>query len=141
MMLNVTYEQTVSSVDRSLKRMSKQRTVKGLFAEIRAVANYMIALERRGPIIVRWQYEDVQAMDVRGYPQLEKMQREVLSEMLARADAAGPSYYKASPVGKPFQRRIDAAQPLLDAFMRTARQLSRKNAQRALKRGNRITRR
>ena len=134
MMLNVTYEQTVSYVDRSLKRMSKQRTVKGLFAEIRAFLNYMIALERRGPIVVRWQYEDVQAMDVRGYPQLEKMQREVLSEMLARADAAGPSYYNAPPVGKPCQRRIDAALPLLDTFIRTARHLRRKNAQRALKR-------
>ena len=79
-------------------------------------------------------------MDVSGYPQLEKMQRQLLSEMLARADAAGPAYYATSPVGKPFQRRMDAAQPLLDTFMRTARQISRKNAQRAFKRGNKIRR-
>ena len=89
----------------------------------------MLNLQKQSPIVVQWHYEDVQGMDVRGYPQLEKMQRQLLSEMLARADAAGPAYYTSSPVGKPFQRRIDAAQPLLDTFMRTARQISRKNSQ------------
>ena len=141
MRINVTYSQAIDFTDRAFKRMSRQTTVKGLFAEVRAFANYMLNLQKQSPIVVQWHYEDVQGMDVRGYPQLEKMQRQLLLEMLARADAAGPAYYTSSPVGKPFQRRIDAAQPLLDTFMRTARQISRKNAQRAFKRGNKITRR
>ena len=141
MRINVTYDQAIDFTDKAFKRMSRQKTVKGLFAEVRAFANYMLTLQAQSPIVVQWHYEDVKGMDVRGFPQLEKMQRQVLSEMLAAADAAGPAYYRASPVGKPFQRRIDAAQPLLNTFMRAARQVSRKNAQRTFKTGNRITRR
>ena len=140
MRINVTYSQAIDFTARAFKRMSRQTTVKGLFAEVRAFANYMLNLQKQSPIVVQWHYEDVQGMDVSGYPALEKMQRQLLSEMLARADAAGPAYYATSPVGKPFQRRMDAAQPLLDTFMRTARQISHKNAQGAFKRGNKITR-
>ena len=112
MRVNVTYSQAIDFTDRAFKRMSRQTTVKGLFAEVRAFANFMLNLQKQSPIVVQWHYEDVQGMDVRGYPQLEKMQRQLLSEMLARADAA---------------------QPLLDTFMRTARQISRKNSQRIYK--------
>ena len=107
MRINVTYSQAIDFTDRAFKRMSRQTTVKGLFAEVRAFANYMLNLQKQSPIVVQWHYEDVQGMDVRGYPQLEKMQRQLLSEMLARADAAGPAYYTSSPVGKPFQQRIE----------------------------------
>ena len=141
MRVNITFNQALAFTDKSFKRISRQTTVRGVFAEVRAFANYMIGLEKQSPIVVTWIYDDVASMDVRGYPQLEKMQRQLLSEMLARADAAGPAYYTGNPVGKPYQRRVDAAMPLLDNFMRVARQVSRKNAQRAFKVGsNRVQR-
>lgn len=124
----VTFEDAKSAVSHSMRRISRQTTVKGLFAEIRALANYMIQLEKRSPIVAEWHYDDVMAMDTSSHPQLEKMKRAVLSEMLAKADAASPSYYTASPVGKPFQRRVEAASPVLDKFMWVASRLSRKNA-------------
>ena len=115
--------------------MSHTRTVKGLFAEVRAFADYMIALERRSPIVAEWHYEDVKAMDTSSLPQLEKMQTALVEEMLMAADAAKPSYYTANPVGRPFQRRVSAAQPLLEKFMWVAARTSRSNAKKAHMRG------
>ena len=76
-------------------------------------------------------------MDVSGFPQLEKMKQALVSEMLARADAAEPAYYRATPVGRPFRRRVKAALPLLDTFMRNATRVKRKH-QRLVMRSRRI---
>ena len=80
-----------------------------------------------------WSYNDVQAVDVKNHPRLERMKEQVVIEMLSAGDRAGPSYYTAQPIGRPFRNRVAAATPILDTFMRVASQLSRKNAHRALK--------
>ena len=70
MRVNVTYSQAIDFTDRAFKRMSRQTTVKGLFAEVRAFANYMLNLQS-SLHVVQWHYEDVQGMDVRGYLSLK----------------------------------------------------------------------
>jgi len=135
---SITYSEAIGEVKQSFQRMSRTRTVKGLFAEVRAFADYMIALERRSPIVAEWHYEDVKTMDTSRHPQLEKMKKGVVEEMLVAADAAKPAYYTANPVGRPFQRRVRAAQPVLDKFMWVATRTSRKNAQKAYMRGMKI---
>ncbi|MDA9967515.1 hypothetical protein N9D70_02965 [bacterium] len=113
--------------------MSKQTTISGLRAEIEAFANRMFVLQSRSPIIATFGVDDVRSMDVKGHPRLEQMKEQVVIELLSAGDAAGPSYYTAQPLGKPFRRRVAAATPILDTFMRVASQLSRKNAHRALR--------
>ena len=135
---SITYSEAIGQVKQSFQRMSRTRTVKGLFAEVRAFANYMIALERRSPIVVEWHYEDVKAMDTSSLPQLEKMKKGIVKEMLMAADAAKPAYYTANPVGRPFQRRVRAAQPLLDKYMWIASRTSRKNAKTFYMRGGKL---
>ena len=61
------------------------------------------------------------------------MKEQVVIEMLAAGDKAGPSYYTTQPLGRPFRRRVAAATPILDTYVRVASQLSRKNAKRVLK--------
>lgn len=134
----VTFSEAIGEVKRSFNRMSRQTTVKGLFAEIRAFANYMIALERRSPIVAEFQYEDVQSMDSSGFPRLEKMKRAIIEEILIAGDRGAKSYYTAPPVGRPFQSRIRAAQPVLEKFMFVATRTSRKNAKKAHMRGIKI---
>jgi len=134
----ITYSEAIGEVKQSFQRMNRTKTVKGLFAEVRAFANYMIALERRSPIIAEWHYEDVRAMDTKGMKNLRRMQTALVEEMLVAADAAQPAYYTANPVGRPFQRRVRAAQPLLEKFMFVATRTSRKNAQKAYMRGMKI---
>jgi hypothetical protein len=111
--------------------MSKQTTISGLRAEIDAFARHMFVLQSRSPIIATWSYNDVQAMDVKNHPRLERMKEQVVIELLSAGDRAGPSYSTAQPIGRPFRNRVAAATPILDTFMRVASQLSRKNAHRA----------
>lgn len=135
---SITYSEAIGEVKQSFQRMTRTRTVKGLFAEVRAFADYMIALERRSPIVAEWHYEDIKAMDTSNLPQLEKMKKGIVEEMLMAADAAEPAYYTANPVGRPFQRRVRAAQPLLDKYMWMATRTSRKNAQKLYLRGGKV---
>ena len=138
MRVALTYEQAVSSTDQFIKRIKSQRTVTGLMREVSAFANLMIGLQAQSPIKATFTQADVEAMDVSGFPQLERMKQALVSEMLARADAAEPAYYRATPVGRPFRRRVEAALPLLDTFMRNATRVKRKNAQRLVMRTRRI---
>ena len=131
--MNMTFEATQSFTKQSFNRMAKQTTISGLRAEIDAFARHMFVLQSRSPIIATWSYNDVQAMDVKNHPRLERMKEQVVIELLSAGDAAGPSYYTAQPIGRPFRNRVAAATPILDTFMRIATQLSRKNAHRALK--------
>ena len=131
--MNMTFEATQSFTKQSFNRMAKQTTISGLRAEIDAFARHMFVLQSRSPIIATWSYDDVQAMDVKNHPRLERMKEQVVIELLSAGDRAGPSYYTAQPIGKPFRRRVAAATPILDTFMRIATQISRKNAHRALK--------
>ena len=131
--MNMTFEATQSFTKQSFNRMAKQTTISGLRAEIDAFARHMFVLQSRSPIIATWSYNDVQAMDVKNYPRLKLMKEQVVIELLSAGDRAGPSYYTSQPIGKPFRRRVAAATPILDTFMRVASQLSRKNAHRALK--------
>jgi len=135
---SITFEEAISQTKQSFQRMSRQTTVKGLFEEVRAFAQYMIELERRSPIVAEWHYEDVKAMDTSRHPNLRKMQTALVEEMLMAADAAKPSYYTANPVGRPFQRRVSAAQPLLEKFMWVAERTSRSNAKKAHMRGIKV---
>lgn len=141
-MRDITFTQAVRFLDGSFKRIGKQTTVRGLLAEVQALANYFIALEARSPIRAVWEYdlETVQSMDVSRYPRLQAMKRQVVIEMLASADAASPSYYTANPFGLPFRRRVDAALPILTTFMETAMKVSRANTQKAVSRRRRIRR-
>ena len=140
--VRTTFTEAKGAVDNSFRRIQKQTTVSGLFREIRALARYMQALEAISPIRAEWHYdaETVEAMDVSRHPKLEAMKRQVIREMLSAADSALPSYYTANPVGIPFKRRVDAASPLLDSFMRNAMRVSRKNAQKAIAKRKRIYR-
>ena len=131
--MNMTFQATLSFTKQSFSRMEKQTTIAGLIAEIEAFASYMMRLQKRSPIVVEFQLNDVQAMDVRGHPRLERMKEQVVIELLSASDAAGPSYYTAQPIGRPFRNRVAAATPILNTFMRVATQLSRRNAHRALK--------
>ena len=131
--MDMTFNSTQAFTKQSFNRMSKQTTISGLKAEIDAFANRMFVLQSRSPIIATWSYNDVQAMDVKNHPRLERMKEQVVIELLSAGDRAGPSYYTAQPIGKPFRRRVAAATPILDTFMRVASQLSRRNAHRALR--------
>ena len=131
--MNMTFEAAQSFTKQSFNRMAKQTTISGLRAEIDAFARHMFVLQSHSPIIATWIYDDVQAMDVKTHPRLELMKEQVVIELLSAGDRAGPSYYTAQPIGKPFRRRVAAATPILDTFMRVASQLSRKNAHRAIR--------
>ena len=131
--MDMTFQATQSFTKQSFNRMSKQTTISGLHSEIEAFANRMFVLQSRSPIIATFGVDDVRSMNVKGHPRLERMKEQVVIELLSAGDAAGPSYYTAQPVGRPFRRRVTAATPILDTFMRVASQLSRKNAHRALK--------
>ena len=131
--MDMTFQATQSFTKQSFNRMAKQTTISGLKAEIEAFANRMFVLQSRSPIIATFGVDDVRSMNVKGHPRLEQMKEQVVVELLSAGDAAGPSYYTAQPVGRPFRRRVTAATPILDTFMRVASQLSRKNAHRALK--------
>ena len=131
--MNMTFEATQSFTKQSFNRMAKQTTISGLIAEIDAFARHMFVLQSHSPIIATWIYDDVQAMDVKNHPRLELMKEQVVIELLSAGDRAGPSYYTAQPIGKPFRRRVAAATPILDKFMRLASQLSRKNAHRSIR--------
>ena len=131
--MDMSFQATQSFTKQSFNRMSKQTTISGLKTEIDAFARHMFVLQSRSPIIATWSYDDIQAMDVKNHPRLERMKEQVVVELLSAGDRAGPSYYTAQPIGKPFRRRVAAATPILDTFMRVASQLSRKNAHRAVK--------
>ena len=131
--MNMTFEATQSFTKQSFNRMAKQTTISGLRAEIDAFARHIFVLQSHSPIIATWIYDDVQAMDVKNHPRLELMKEQLVIELLSAGDRAGPSYYTAQPIGKPFRRRVAAATPILDTFMRVASQLSRKNAHRAIR--------
>ena len=131
--MDMSFQATQSFTKQSFNRMSKQTTISGLRSEIDAFARHMFVLQSRSPIIATFGVDDVRSMNVKGHPRLERMKEQVVIELLSAGDAAGPSYYTAQPVGRPFRRRVTAATPILDTFMRVASQLSRKNAHRALK--------
>ena len=131
--MDMSFQATQSFTKQSFNRMSKQTTISGLKTEIDAFARHMFVLQSRSPIIATWIYDDVQAMDVKNHPRLERMKEQVVIELLSAGDRAGPSYYTAQPIGRPSRNRVAAATPILDTFMRVASQLSRKNAHRALK--------
>jgi hypothetical protein len=131
--MNMTFQATQSFTKQSFNRMSKQTTISGLRTEIDAFSDRMFVLQSRSPIIATWSYDDIQAMDVKNHPRLERMKEQVVIELLSAGDRAGPSYYTAQPIGRPFRNRVAAATPILNAFMRIASQLSRKNAHRAIR--------
>ena len=116
--MDMTFQATQSFTKQSFNRMSKQTTISGLRAEIDAFARHMFVLQSHSPIIATWIYDDVQAMDVKNHPRLERMKEQVVIELLSAGDAAGPSYYTARPVGRPFRNRVAAATPILDTFIR-----------------------
>ena len=130
--MDMTFNSTQAFTKQSFNRMSKQTTISGLKTEIDAFARHMFVLQSRSPIIATWSYNDVQAMDVKNHPRLERMKEQVVIELLSAGDRAGPSYYTAQPIGRPFRNRVAAATHILDTFMRVASQLSRKNAHRAI---------
>lgn len=140
--VKTTFTEAKGAVDASFKRIQRQTTVSGLFREIRTLARYMKALEAISPIRAVWHYdmETVEAMDVSRHPRLQTMKRQVIAEMLSAADAAQPAYYTANPVGMPFRRRVDAATPILNTFMKNAMRVSRKNSQLAVAKRKRIFR-
>jgi hypothetical protein len=131
--MDMTFQATQSFTKQSFNRMSKQTTISGLKAEIEAFANRMFVLQSRSPIIATFGVDDVRSMNVKGHPRLERMKEQVVIELLSAGDAAGPSYYTAQPIGRPFRNRVAAATPILDTFIRVASQLSRKNAHRAIR--------
>ena len=131
--MDMTFQATQSFTKQSFNRMSKQTTISGLRAEIDAFARHMFVLQSRSPIIATFGVDDIRSMNVKGHPRLERMKEQVVVELLSAGDRAGPSYYTAQPIGRPFRNRVAAATPILDTFMRVASQLSRKNAHRALK--------
>ena len=131
--MDMSFQATQSFTTQSFNRMSKQTTISGLRAEIDAFARHMFVLQSRSPIIATWSYNDIQSMDVKNHPRLERMKEQVVVELLSAGDRAGPSYYTAQPIGRPFRNRVAAATPILDTFMRISSQISRKNAHRALK--------
>ena len=131
--MDMTFQATQSFTKQSFNRMSKQTTISRLKTEIDAFARHMFVLQSRSPIIATWSYDDIQAMDVKNHPRLERMKEQVVVELLSAGDRAGPSYYTAQPIGRPFRNRVAAATPILDTFMRVASHLSLKNAHRALK--------
>ena len=135
--MDMSFQSTQSFTKQSFNRMAKQTTISGLHSEIEAFANRMFVLQSRSPIIATFGVDDVRSMNVKGHPRLERMKEQVVIELLSAGDAAGPSYYTARPVGRPFRNRVAAATPILDTFMRIASQLSRRNAHRAI-RGRRI---
>ena len=131
--MDMTFNSTQAFTKQSFNRMSKQTTISGLKTEIDAFARHMFVLQSRSPIIATWSYDDIQSMDVKNHPRLERMKEQVVVELLSAGDRAGPSYYTAQPIGRPFRNRVAAATPILDTFMRVASQLSKKNAHRALR--------
>ena len=131
--MDMTFQATQSFTKQSFNRMSKQTTISGLRQEIDAFARHMFVLQSRSPIIATFGVDDIKSMDVKGHPRLERMKEQVVVELLSAGVAAGPSYYTAQPIGRPFRNRVTAATPILDTFMRVASQLSRRNAHRALK--------
>ena len=131
--MDMTFQATQSFTKQSFNRMAKQTTISGLKAEIEAFANRMFVLQSRSPIIATFGVDDVRSMNVKGHPRLEQMKEQVVVELLSAGDAAGPSYYTAQPIGRPFRNRVAAATPILNTFMRVASQLSRKNAHRAIR--------
>ena len=131
--MDMTFQATQSFTKQSFNRMSKQTTISGLKTEIDAFARHMFVLQSRSPIIATWSYNDIQSMDVKNHPRLERMKEQVVIELLSAGDRAGPSYYTAQPIGRPFRNRVAAATPILDTFMRVASQLSRKNSHRAIR--------
>ena len=138
--LITTFEQAKREVSASVARIQKQTTVIGSQREIEALARLMLSLQARSPIKAEFQYDvkDVQAMDVSKHPRLQKMQKEVVREMLAEADNG--DYYRGKPFLLPREHRIRRATPLLDVFMRQALAVSRGNQKRAVARRTRIFR-
>ena len=131
--MDMSFQATQSFTKQSFSRMSKQTTISGLRSEIDAFARHMFVLQSRSPIIATFGVDDVRSMDVKGHPRLERMKEQVVVELLSAGDRAGPSYYTAQPIGRPFRNRVAAATPILDTFMRVASQLSKKNAHRAIR--------
>ena len=121
--MDMTFQATQSFTKQSFNRMSKQTTISRLKTEIDAFARHMFVLQSRSPIIATWIYDDVQAMDVKNHPRLERMKEQVVIELLSAGDAAGPSYSTAQPIGRPFRNRVAAATPILNTFMRVASKL------------------
>ena len=128
----LSYESGVRYLKNQTGKIGVQKTIEGVTKEIRELIRVMRYGQSISPITVT--FEDVQAMDTRGMPRLEKMKRQIAKEMLIRADAGTSPHYKASPVGQPFESRIGASIPILDKFLRVASLTSRKNAQRLSKR-------
>ena len=128
----LSYESGVRYLKNQTGKIGVQKTIEGVTKEIRELIRLMRYGQSISPITVT--FEDVQAMDTRGMPRLEKMKRQIAKEMLIRADAVTSPHYKASPVGQPFESRIGASIPILDKFLRVASLTSRKNAQRLSKR-------
>ena len=128
----LSYESGVRYLKNQTGKIGVQKTIEGVTKEIRELIRVMRYGQSISPITVT--FEDVQAMDTRGMPRLEKMKRQIAKEMLIRADAVTAPHYKANPVGQPFESRIGASIPILDKFLRVASLTSRKNAQRLSKR-------
>ena len=138
--LITTFEEAKREVAASVARIQKQKSVIGSQREIEALAKLMLKLQARSPIQAKFQYDvkDVQAMDVSKHPRLQKMQNQVVREMLAEADNG--DYYTGKPFLLPREHRIRRATPLLDVFMRQALAVSRGNQKRAVARRTRIFR-
>ena len=138
--LITTFEEAKREVAASVARIQKQKSVIGSQREIEALAKLMLKLQARSPIQAKFQYDvkDVQAMDVSKHPRLQKMQNQVVREMLAEADNG--DYYRGKPFLLPREHRIRRATPLLDVFMRQALAVSRGNQKRAVARRTRIFR-
>ena len=128
----LSYESGVRYLNNQTAKIGVQKTIEGVTKEIRELIRVMRYGQAISPITVT--FEDVQAMDTKGIPRLEKMKSEIAREMLVRADAIVSPHYKANPVGQPFESRIGASIPVLDKFLRVAMLTSRKNAQRLSKR-------
>ena len=78
---------------------------------------------------------DIAGMDTGDLKRMNAAKTAVVEEMLSQADAAASRWYRKPPVGKPYKVRVGAAEAVLDKFLFVATRLSRKNAQRGLKRG------
>jgi hypothetical protein len=129
---DITFQNVMSFTIVSFGRMARQKTISGLWDEIKAFMRYILMLEKKSPYTIQieeYSVADVKSMDAAGFPRMVSAQRGLVEEMLIRADRAGGSLYSGNPKGKPYPVRVDAA----SQFMWVAMRATRSNAMKGMK--------
>mgnify|MGYP001322023286 CR=1 FL=1 len=78
----MSYESGVRYLKNQTGKIGVQKTIEGVTKEIRELIRVMRYGQSISPITVT--FEDVQAMDTRGMPRLEKMKRQIGQHRLKR---------------------------------------------------------